>query len=138
MEANILPTLGARQIGEIEAPEVVAVVRAIEARGAGDLAKRALENIGQIFRLAIAHGYAKHNPASDIRPADILKQTHKNESCTDRCSGLAETAEGDRSLSGEARNPAGHEVDGNDLCAHQRTDWGEVDGVRHGSRPLES
>jgi len=77
MEANILPTLGARQIGEIEAPEVVAVVRAIEARGAGDLAKRALENIGQIFRFAIAHGYAKHNPASDIRPADILKQTHK-------------------------------------------------------------
>jgi len=77
MEANILPRLGVRPIAEIEAPELVAVVKAIETRGAADLAKRALENCGQIFRFAIAHGYAKRNPASEIRPADILKPTHK-------------------------------------------------------------
>jgi integrase len=77
MEANILPLLGTRPIAEIEAPELVAMVKAIETRGAADLAKRALENTGQIFRYAIAHGYAKRNPASEIRPADILKPTHK-------------------------------------------------------------
>jgi integrase len=77
MEANILPRLGVRPIVEIEAPELVAMVKAIEARGATDLAKRAMENAGQIFRFAIAHGYAKRNPASEIRPADILKPTHK-------------------------------------------------------------
>jgi hypothetical protein len=77
MEANILPLLGARPIVEIEAPELVTMVKAIEARGATDLAKRAMENAGQIFRFAIAHGYAKRNPASEIRPADILKPTHK-------------------------------------------------------------
>jgi integrase len=77
MEANIFPLLGARPITEIEAPELVSMVKAIEARGAGDLAKRAMENAGQIFRYAIAHGYAKRNPASEIRPADILKPTHK-------------------------------------------------------------
>ena len=77
MEANIFPLLGARPIGEIEAPELVAVVKAIEARGAADLAKRALENTGQIFRFAIAHGFTKRNPASEIRPADVLKPTHK-------------------------------------------------------------
>ena len=77
MEANIFPLLGARRITEIEAPELVAVVKAIEERGAGDLAKRAMQNVGQIFRFAIAHGYAKRNPASDIRPADVLKPTHK-------------------------------------------------------------
>src|ERR1019366_532827 len=77
MEANIPPRLGVRPIAEIEAPELVAVVKAIETRGAADLAKRALENCGQIFRFAIAHGYAKRNPASEIRPADILKPTHK-------------------------------------------------------------
>ncbi len=77
MEANIFPLLGARQIGEIEAPELVAMVKAIEARGAADLAKRALENAGQIFRFAIAHGFTKRNPASEIRPADVLKPTHK-------------------------------------------------------------
>jgi integrase len=77
MEANIFPLLGARPIGEVEAPELVAMVKAIETRGAADLAKRALENVGQIFRFAIAHGYAKRNPASEIRPADILRPTRK-------------------------------------------------------------
>ncbi|MFZ1084388.1 MAG: integrase arm-type DNA-binding domain-containing protein [Terracidiphilus sp.] len=76
MEANIFPLLGVRSIGEIEAPELVVMVKAIEGRGAADLAKRALENVGQIFRFAIAHGYAKRNPASEIRPADILRPTH--------------------------------------------------------------
>jgi integrase len=77
MDANIFPLLGARPITEIEAPELVAMVKAIEARGAGDLAKRAMQNVGQIFRYAIAHGCAKRNPASEIRPADVLKPTHK-------------------------------------------------------------
>ncbi len=77
MEANIFPLLGARRITEIEAPELVKVVKAVEQRGTGDLAKRAMQNVGQIFRFAIAHGYAKRNPASDIRPADVLKPTHK-------------------------------------------------------------
>jgi integrase len=77
MEANIFPLLGARPISEIEAPELVAMVKAIEARGAADLAKRALENTGQIFRFAIAHGFAKRNPASEFRPADVLKPTRK-------------------------------------------------------------
>ena len=77
MEANILPRLGSRLIAEIEAPELLAMAKAIEARGAGDLAKRALETTGQIFRYAIAHGYAKRNPAADFRPADILKPTKK-------------------------------------------------------------
>jgi integrase len=77
MEANIFPLLRARPITEIEAPELVVMVKAIEGRGAADLAKRALENVGQIFRYAIAHGYAKRNPASEIRPADVLRPTHK-------------------------------------------------------------
>jgi integrase len=77
IDSNMLPLLGARPIAEIEAPELVAMVKAIETRGASDLAKRALETTGQIFRYAIAHGYAKRNPAADIRPGDILKPTRK-------------------------------------------------------------
>jgi hypothetical protein len=38
-----------------------------------DIAKRALETTGQIFRYAIAHGHAKHNPAAEIKPRDVLK-----------------------------------------------------------------
>ncbi|MGC1299122.1 MAG: hypothetical protein WA869_29205 [Alloacidobacterium sp.] len=53
------------------------MVKTIEKRGARDIAKRALETTGQIFRYGIAHGYAKRNPASEIRPSDILKTIHK-------------------------------------------------------------
>lgn len=77
MEADILPYVGARPIAAIEAPELVAMTKAIERRGARDIAKRALETTGQIFRYAIAHGYARRNPASEIRPGDILKSTRK-------------------------------------------------------------
>jgi integrase len=77
MEADILPCLGARPIADIEAPELVAMTKAIEQRGARDIAKRALETVGQVFRYSIAHGYSKRNPASEIRPSDILKSTRK-------------------------------------------------------------
>jgi integrase len=77
LASNILPSLGSFQIAEIEAPDIVAMVKAVEARGARDVAKRALETTGQIFRYAIAHGYAKRNPATDIRPRDILKASLK-------------------------------------------------------------
>ena len=53
------------------------MVRLIESRGARDIAKRALETTGQIFRYAIAHSFAKRNPATEIRPRDILKTAQK-------------------------------------------------------------
>jgi integrase len=77
LKANTLPMLGSRPIAEIEAPELVRMAKAIEKRGASDLAKRALETTGQIFRYAVAHGYCKRNPAAEIRPGDILKPTRK-------------------------------------------------------------
>ena len=77
IEADILPCLGARPIAEIEASELVSMSKAIEKRGARDIAKRALETVGQVFRYGIAHGYCKRNPASEIRPSDILKTSRK-------------------------------------------------------------
>jgi integrase len=77
MEMDILPVLGDRPVAEIEAPELVAMTKAIEDRGARDIAKRALETAGQVFRYAIAHGYARRNPATEIRPRDILKASRK-------------------------------------------------------------
>lgn len=73
LDANVFPALGGRPIGEIEPPELVAMVKAIEGRGVTYLPKSALETCGQIFRYGIAHGYCKRNPCSDIKPADVLK-----------------------------------------------------------------
>lgn len=77
MDADILPHLGAFPIEEIKAPDVVKMVKAIEQREAYDIAKRALETTGQVFRYAIAHGMATRNPATDIKPRDILKSVPK-------------------------------------------------------------
>jgi integrase len=77
MAANIHPHIGERPITQIEAPELVAMAKAIEQRGVSDLAKRALQTTGQVFRYAIAHGHASRNPYSDIRPRDVLKPATK-------------------------------------------------------------
>lgn len=76
-EANVFPSIGARPISEIEAPELVRLAQAIAARGALDVAARALQTCGQVFRYAIAHGKAKRNPATDIRPGDVLQKRAK-------------------------------------------------------------
>jgi integrase len=73
--SNIMPYLGKLPVTVIVAPDIVKMVRGVEERGARDVAKRALETTGQIFRYAIAHGYAERNPASEIRPRDILRAT---------------------------------------------------------------
>lgn len=76
-EANVFPHLGSRPVSEIQAPELVAMLKAIEARGVSDLAKRALQTSSQVFRYAIAHGLAKRNPATDIKPGDVLASRQK-------------------------------------------------------------
>lgn len=72
LEADVFPALGKRPVDEIQAPELVKMTRAIEERGALDIAKRSLQTCGQVFRYAIAHGHAIRNPATEIRPGDIL------------------------------------------------------------------
>lgn len=73
LEADVFPYIGNRPISSINAPELLAVVRRIEERGAGDIAKRAWQTCGQIFRYAVAHGRSERNPASEVRPSDALK-----------------------------------------------------------------
>lgn len=77
LDCDVFPWLGGRPIAEIEAMEVLEVLRRIEARGALDTAHRVHQNCGQIFRYAIATGRAKHNPCPDLRGAlPAVKQAH--------------------------------------------------------------
>ena len=77
LKADVFPAIGHLAIAEIEAPSLVSLSISIQERGAYDIAKRALETIGQVFPYAIAHGVASRNPAADIKPRDILKTVHK-------------------------------------------------------------
>jgi integrase len=69
LEKDLFPYIGARPIGEIKAPELLAVLRRIESRGALDTAHRIRFMCGQIFRYAIATGRAERDPAADLKGA---------------------------------------------------------------------
>jgi len=68
-ERDIFPWIGGRPIAEITAPELLAVVRRIEDRGALETAHRALGNCGRVFRYAVATGRAERDPSGDLRGA---------------------------------------------------------------------
>lgn len=77
LELNVFPWIGARPLKEITAPEVLAVARRIESRGALEMAHRMVQNCGQVFRYGIATGRCERNPAGDLRGAlPPVKEKH--------------------------------------------------------------
>ncbi len=69
LEKHILPKLGGRPAANITPPEVLAMLRIVEGRGALELARRLSQMTGQIFMYAIATGRAERNPVPDLRGA---------------------------------------------------------------------
>ena len=68
-ETYIFPELGARPIAEVDAPALLAVLRKIEKKGAGETARKVHRACSQVFRYAIATSRCKSNPAADLRGA---------------------------------------------------------------------
>ena len=64
-----LPDLGPRPIASITPPEVLAVLRKVEARGRLETAGRLRAVIGEVFRYAIATGKAENDPTGALRGA---------------------------------------------------------------------
>jgi integrase len=62
MERDVFPIIGNRPIVEIKAPDVLALIRRVEARGALDISRRLKQGIGQVFRFAVASGWADSDP----------------------------------------------------------------------------
>jgi len=69
LKRDIFPWLGSRPIADVTAPEVLAVLRRIEERGAVETAHRALGDISAIFRYAVATGRVLSDPCRDLRGA---------------------------------------------------------------------
>ena len=70
------PTLGGRSLREITAPELLAVLRKIEARGRYETAIRLRSTFGTIFRYAIATGRAERDVAYDLRGALVTPKVN--------------------------------------------------------------
>ncbi len=73
LAADVFPALGARALASIRPGEVMAVVKKIEARGAGDQAGRVLQRVKAIYRWAVTHERIESNPMLDLVPSEILK-----------------------------------------------------------------
>lgn len=69
LENDVFPWIGARPVAEVGAPELLALARRIESRGALETAHRVLGNCGQVFRYAVATGRAQRDPSRDLRGA---------------------------------------------------------------------
>ena len=75
LEGDVFPYIGAKPIKEIKAPELLTVLRRVEARGTFELAHRIRTICGQVFRYAVATGRAERDPAADLRGALSPVQT---------------------------------------------------------------
>jgi integrase len=70
-----LPDLGTRPISEITVPELLKVLRGVEARGRYETATRLRSTFGTIFRYAIVTGRAQRDISADLRGALITPKT---------------------------------------------------------------
>lgn len=69
LERDVFPLLGRKVISDINAPELLAMLRKVESRGATDTAHRIKQNCSQIFRYAIVTDRAERDPAADLTGA---------------------------------------------------------------------
>ena len=75
-ENDVFPWIGRRPIAELTAPDLLAIIKRIEARGALDVARRVHNLCGRVFRYAVGYGLCDRDPSRDIELRDILPPTN--------------------------------------------------------------
>ena len=76
-ERDIFPWIGAKPIADLKPKDILDAARRIEARGAVDTAKRAIQLCGQVFQQAVIDEKVMSDPTRDIRRAiKPLKDKH--------------------------------------------------------------
>lgn len=69
LDADIFPHLETRPITEIDAPELLDVLRKVERRGVFEQARRLRQSVGQVFHYAMIIGRAMHDPSTALKGA---------------------------------------------------------------------
>lgn len=80
---DALPWLGKRPISEIDAPEILDVLKRVDSRGARFTAHRLRGEISRVFRFGIKNGFCRHDPAADLIGAIPPSQTKHFASITE-------------------------------------------------------
>ena len=66
LERDIFPSLGARALVAIKAPDVLKTLRAVEDRGSIETAKRLRQRVSAVYDMHISEGVTEINPAAAI------------------------------------------------------------------------
>ena len=77
LEADVFPAIGHLSVRSVTPNHITQMAKAVEARGAQDLARRVMQMSGQVMRYAVANDLAERNPAADVKPGDFLKKRTK-------------------------------------------------------------
>lgn len=89
LQRDLFPWIGKRPVSELTPTELLATLRRIENRGRIETAHRALQNVSQVFRYAVATGRAASDPSRDLRGALPPVKPKHHPSITD-AKGVAE------------------------------------------------
>lgn len=77
LSTDVFPEIGYKPIRDITPPDILYAVRKIESRGAYEMARRALQTTGQVFRFAVATGRVASDPTRDLKGAlKPFKKSH--------------------------------------------------------------
>ncbi|MCX4156139.1 MULTISPECIES: tyrosine-type recombinase/integrase [Paraburkholderia] len=74
LEVDAFPKIGVKPISDIEAPHMLEILRAIEARGVRETAKRVMQRSRAVFQYGIMTGRCSRNPAAEIDVKTVLKK----------------------------------------------------------------
>ena len=83
LERDAFPFIGAKPIASITAPQILEVLRRVEARGVAYSAGKLRQHVGQVFRYAVATGRAERDPSSDLKGALATPSTKHMPAITD-------------------------------------------------------
>ena len=74
LEVDVFPRIGSKPIRDIDAPQMLEILRTVESRGVRETAKRVLQRSRAVFQYGIMTGRCTRNPASDIDTETVLKR----------------------------------------------------------------
>ena len=80
LERDIFPFIGHIPVSGMTPPQLLDCLKKMQKRGSIEPAHRMRQSCGQIFRYAIANGYATYNPASELSEA-LNPVVRKNYAC---------------------------------------------------------
>lgn len=93
LELYVIPKIGNKPVGKIEARDFIHALRPLEDQGKLETIKKAIHNINGVMNYAVNYGLIKHNPAQNIkevfqRPNRTHMATLKPEELPDLMSAL--------------------------------------------------